>query len=277
MKRGSLTLYAAMTIMLVASVLLVLLESARVHMVSRCAGQTLDAALESVFAEYDKEIWDHYHLLLCGMGETEKTLSFTKAQQMIGEISGVDLHPSVGQLSRGSIHLLQAELAELRIENFSLITDGDGREFEALVASFMKNVIGFEAAKKLRDKYRQESRLQEEDVESAMQAAEEGIQAAKKEAKEQGETGLDAPQECSDNPLQVVARLKKMGILSLLVEDVDAISEQELDVSQAVSGRKLQKGGGQVESDNSWYEQLLVQQYLRMVRLRKKILMPEVK
>ena len=264
MQRGSLTLYAAMTIMLVASVLLALLESARVQMVSRCAQHTLDAALESVFAQYDGEIWDQYHLLLCEMGETESTLSFQKVQQIIGEISGADLLPSRVQKYGKSSHLLQAELSDLQIEDYTLVTDGDGQVFESLVASFMKNTIGFEAAKELQERYRQGSRLEEEDIDSAMQTAEDGIRDAGKEAKEQGKTGIDAPQEVSDNPLKVVAQLKKMGILSLVVENVDEISEKQLDLRRVVSHRNLQKGPRQEVSDQSWYEQLLVQQYYLM-------------
>lgn len=57
--------------------------------------------------------------------------------------------------------------------------------------------------------------------------------------------GASTPEEVSppvENPLEIIKKVKEMGILALVLKDPDALSQKALDLSSVPSGRSLEKG-----------------------------------
>ena len=65
--QASITVFASLSLLLVSSFLLVLLEAARVHGLSSYAKMVRMQSLESLFSNYNRHIFDEYGIF-CGCG-----------------------------------------------------------------------------------------------------------------------------------------------------------------------------------------------------------------
>ena len=62
--KGSMTVFVALSLLLVISFLMALLEGARAQGLNTCAGLVSDVAIHSVCAEYQPVLWEDYKLLM---------------------------------------------------------------------------------------------------------------------------------------------------------------------------------------------------------------------
>ena len=60
---GSITLFLALTLTIILSLIFSLLEAARVQALVRIARRDLQLRLESAFGRYHVPMWDNYHML----------------------------------------------------------------------------------------------------------------------------------------------------------------------------------------------------------------------
>ena len=68
--RGSVTVFAAMSFMIIASVICAMIESARVQGARVMVAMAADMALDGLFSGYERELLDKYGILLFdGAGE----------------------------------------------------------------------------------------------------------------------------------------------------------------------------------------------------------------
>ncbi len=80
---------------------------------------------------------------------------------------------------------------------------------------------------------------------------------------ETAQENTDAPQITPENnPLEIIKRIRSMGILGLVLPDDAVISEKEADVSVFTSNRNLQKGMGDIKGrESGGADKLFLQAY----------------
>ncbi len=260
--RGSISVFAALCIMMVASALFTLLEAARVRQMELLAEVVTTSAAESVFAAYDSQLWEQYHLLLRSASLADGAVSLGDIEEELQELADVAMNPTGGSLPIYQNDLLRAETESVMVTGYTLITDAQGEVFCAAVAAYMKNNLGYEAASMIREKYEKGESLEESDVDDAIAEAQDGIDEAKQEAAESGEITEETSAEVKDNPLEAIAKIKKMGMLALMVEDTSEVSTQSITLSETLSKRDLNEGNMSLsEEDSDWYQKILVTQY----------------
>ena len=126
---GSITIFSALCLMLVASLLLALLESARVYGLDARAGLLTELGVESVCGEYQIKLWQDYGLLcLDGAYSGEKFQAERVAERFVEQVS----KNCKGMQYGANFFTLSASDAET--SSWQLLTDGDGRVFFALVS-----------------------------------------------------------------------------------------------------------------------------------------------
>ena len=64
MKNGSITVYLSLTLMLCISIIFTFLESARIQGIKTYMIMGAEAALDSAFAEYDRDMFEKYGITL---------------------------------------------------------------------------------------------------------------------------------------------------------------------------------------------------------------------
>ncbi|MCC8168653.1 MAG: DUF5702 domain-containing protein [Clostridiales bacterium] len=267
--------------MLVASVLLTLLEAARVRQMELMADVVTDSATESIFAAYDTVLWEQYHLLLRSASLANGAVSMGDVESELKELADTAMDPTGRTISVSNNDLLRAQTQSIMVSGYTLITDEKGAVFRAAVCSYMENNIGYESAKTIMEKLEEGESLEEMDVDAAIEEAQEGIEQAKSEASEssgetngesgtgatggsEGNEGVEATSVVSDdeNPLEIIKKIRKMGLLTLLVEDVSEVSDKSITLSETIAKRTLNTGTESlVSTDEDWYQKILVTQY----------------
>ena len=272
--KGSMTVFVALSLLLVISFLMALLEGARAQGLNTCAGLVSDVAIHSVCAEYQPVLWEDYKLLMLdgsygtGMFSVDKMNS-----RLCARIS-----ENIENTTAGGMSLYKLFLQDAQVTGYQLATDGAGEVFLQCVASYMKNNLTREAAKSLYDAYQEGKEVEENDrsdysVENANTAIKEA-KAAAEEGNSEGNPGnggssvetdnkkAEEAVETEENPLDVVLQLKQNTLLSLVAGDASEISQKQVNLQESVSRRENHTGTMGVESRMGGYEKVLVTEYL---------------
>lgn len=266
--KGSMTVFAALSMLLVASFLFALLEAARVQGLDVCADMVSEVGVTSVCAEYQRPIWKDYRLLLLDGAYGTEQFSEEKMDSVLCQrlSENLDVSKTKG-ISMYGLSLQSAEVSE-----YALASDGDGAMFLQCVASYMQSHLTKEMAEKLYQKYKEGTDMENSDrSEYSVEGADEAIEEAKKA---QEETSSDSEEEqtpeteeieetsVEENPLEIVLKLKENAILGMIMGDVSALSEKQVNLESSMLNRELQKGTKTVNDKVGWYERVLVSEYL---------------
>lgn len=238
--RGSITVFAVLSLSLVVGYILVLLEGARAYELRTVASLRTQMAVEAPFAKYNSCLWENYHLLGNNVEQME-SLVVASAE------SGYD------EQAFGT-NLLMLKLKDVELEEYTLLTDGEGAVYINAVSAYMSENILYETAKAIYDQYEAIKNLVENNSSDGTEIddALESLENLKKESK--GGT--------QKNPLETIQKLRQTQLLELVVEDTDALSKLEYNLAETVSHRKLQKGKQSSIDETDWLDRVFLQQYL---------------
>ena len=272
-RRGSITVFASLSLMLVAQLIFTFLEGAHCLEVGKCARMNTESALESVFADYCTPLWENYRLLGTAAETEDGAWSFNNREAQIRRLT-------TETLGAGS-HLLHVDLTDVEFTSYLLMSDQAGRVFEEAVCAYMKQNVGCEAAKSLYGSYESVLDLNknykgsDQSIDDAKKALEEARQEQaqaqeEEEAKEKqirtkrAETKTQTEEQKNEEEtlLDTIAKAKEKGVHSLVLPEDAVLSEGAVQLDQVVSHRSLQNGTGEALPESSWYQKVLLNQYL---------------
>lgn len=273
-QKGSITVFAALSIMLVAQLLFTLLEAARNIEFYRVLQMNTDSALESMFADYVFPLWDDYRILGAAAADSSGQLSFNNREAMLRDVSNSSLGSKSGSLGLTGSNLLAADTVDIVFEEYLLLTDQGGRVFQAAVTSYMKHNLVYETAKTIYSNYEAVRDMRDSygdqgssitDALAAIESAKESEDGApplsRKGTAQDG--GFQEPdRDTEDNLLTSVVETQKTGILALVLPEKDSVSGARIDLDQTVSHRALCEGTASEKVSGDWYDQVLLNQYL---------------
>jgi hypothetical protein len=292
--KGSLTIFAVLSIVLIAAFLFVLLEAGRTQQIRKVAQMNTESVMESVFANYERPMWENYQLLVLDNGSTEEQGAFAAWEWYVKTLSEENV--SAGGGNRGS-NYLKMGVEDVRFEEYRLITDDDGMTYITAGAQYMKENLAESVIDRLMSEYqslknmnasetsdssaitradqaieeakRQEEASEKETAEEDKQTESEEETAEKEDNRmesEEEEAGSEAEEpdqeETIENPLQIIKDLWSSGILKLVLKDTGSVSDAEVSMSDAVSKRTLKKGNMQTAVQAEFSDYVLFSQYL---------------
>lgn len=277
-KEGSITVFSALSFMLIASFLFALLEAGRVYQLKTYAKMRSELAIESVCAEYQPGLWQEYRLLcLDGAYGGEKF-----SMNHVTGVLGARICTNLEQEGAGS-RIFGMKLDVASVKDYQLLTDGEGGVFLHCISEYMKKNLPAEAAKILYDKYKEgegmeNSQQTEQSVENAQTAIEEAkkakTQASDESTGDQSNTTGDGSvgdgtageeqtvEEEKENPLEVVLALKQNALLGMVTGDVESLSTKQIYGSDTLEHRTCEKGTSDQIPKADWYDKVLVVEYL---------------
>lgn len=258
--KGSMTVFAALTFMLMASFLFALLEAGRVQVLRQYVDMTSELAVESVFAEYQPALWENYHLL----GLDGAYGGDTFAEEYCAGVLGARVRANLAQQGDGS-RMMGAVLVSALPEEYQLMTDGEGKVFLHSVADYMWQNLPMEIVQELYERYTNEQSVQEDyrigsSMEDAMQAITDANDADAQQSQNVERRAVSEAQQ-QENPLEDVLTWKESFVLGSVIEDTDAISIKGLDENACIAKRTLQKGSEEGIPETGWYEKILATEY----------------
>ena len=256
MKKGSVTIFSLLSMMLVVSALFALLEAGRFQGMKRLTTLQTQTALESVFAEYNTVLWEEYRLLACKQSNVNLLMEENVADRLLED--------------RFVTNFYQFRVEEIEQQGYTRLTDGEGRAYIQAAAGYMEKNLSYEMAKKIYNQYEGIKSIQENndfdfgDIEDALKRIKE--EASKESAgmvqnEDAGEKSINTAKK-KENPLEIIQNLQKKGVLSLVIKDTSELSEKEMDISNAVSKRDLPEAYLPMPEEADWYTKVLFQQYL---------------
>lgn len=252
------TLFAALTFMLLASFLFALLEAGRVNMLRQYIDMTSELAVESVFAEYQPALWEDYHLL--GLDGAYGGTSFS--EEYCAGVLGARVRDNLAQQGDGS-RIMEAMLVSAMPEQYQLMTDGEGRVFLHGVASYMKQNLPMEIIQELYERYTNGQTVQEEyQIGNSIENATQAIADARVQQAENQKSRAVSEEQIQEDPLEEVLTWKRKFVLGTVIEDVDALSAKGIEKEECIENRTLQNGTWETVPEIGCYEKILATEYV---------------
>lgn len=260
-KKASITVFLTLLLLLSASFFFALLETARIRGLATKADIVSDAALESVFAEYQKEIYENYGLLMLDCAYGSGNFAIENVEKRLQE-------KNLNNLKQSEKELYGINLTECKMTGYQLLTDDGGNVFRHLAArtakreALVQEVDDFAEEIQQKESLEQENGTVEERLEEANKTIEEVEQAKNTENTEEkvGDISAQKPQEEVKNPIEDANQWKKSAVLSLVVRDESQLSNKAIALEHTLEHR--QKETGNLPVQGAILEELWFVKYL---------------
>ena len=276
-KRGSITVFLALILSLVTALVCTGIKSVRMAAARTQILNGADIGLYSLFGQFDREMLKDYDLFLldgsCGQGSLDLASVYDNFSSY--------MKPVLKQNSQ-KLSVVQGGFSAYR-----LLTDEGGEPFYNQVVQYMKETLGSQGVSLLLDKMK-DRKEKTEQAEQAGEQAENGDiienydaemeennrknEEALAEAEKNPEGGeledgdnVTAPPQKVVNPISIIRRIRKMGILELVIPGNKGVYDGQVQAGTLLSRREKQKGMPMYEpekTDTSYTSQILFQQYL---------------
>lgn len=218
MRKGEITAFLSLIFILILSVTAGVIESASIQVTKNKKRGDMDRAMESVFAEYQRELLEKYDVF--ALEGTYETGDFAE-ENIIQRLA-----------------FYGTENIEQDIQKIQFLTDDSGRAYREQVIACMKNKLGISELESLTDssgKWKEQEDKTDE-YEAEEQEVTNGLDASLAEA------GQELPSD--ENPMATIANIKKSGLLNVVIQNQSDISDKNISLETMPSHRSLQKGKG---------------------------------
>ena len=275
-ERGSITLFLALILSLLLSLVCTSIESVRMASARTQILNSMDIGLYSVFGQYDRKLLEEYDLFALDGSMGGGQLNLAKICDNLESY----MKPVLKQNSQ------KLELHQSGLTGYRLLTDECGEVFYQQIVQYMQETLGSQGVQLLLNKMSDRERKTEEadlkakqaetggsidrydsEMDQASQKSRQAAQEAENRQQQEGQISTQpAPtQPQADNPISIIKRIMKMGILELVLPPGREISTRTVSKDTMVSGRQLQQGMKMpdgVTADSSYTSGVLFQQYL---------------
>ncbi len=286
--KGSITVFLALILSLILSLVCTSIESVRMAAARTQILSGLDIGLYSLFGQYDRELLEDYDLFFLNASGDSGNLNLGAVYDELESY----MKPVLNQNSQ------KLSVVQGGFTGYRLATDEDGEVFYRQAVNYVRDTLGSRGVEMILDgfqeKQEQVGRAEEagkqaeekntlENYDTEMEAAaknsEEAARQEEEAARGNGEEGnfssgeQTSGESFSDgqtdtqvvNPIPVLKRIRKMGLLDLIVPAQKGISDNQVEKGELLSERSIQKGmsmPGTIKKDTSYSSRLLFQQYL---------------
>ena len=223
MKKGSVTVYMTWMLAVLLSLFVTVIEGARQRAISIQAETAVDLAVYSVFAEYNRALFDAYDLLFIDTSYGEKTGSLARAKKHFSYYANENLMQ--GQTA-ATADLTKCFLSDVSFPAFAYATDQKGAVFEKQAIRYMEQKYGLSYVAELKNELiaAKESGLLTRDVTAERQQNQRIIE----------ETEL---------PKKDTGMVDAKGALLLVTDQKQHISEQSINPARFSSHREGKQEG----------------------------------
>lgn len=229
-------MFLSMIFILMLTLIGALVESASVRIAKNQARAALNLAMESVFAEYHKELLSTYHIFALDAGYETDTFSYENIVRRL--------------------HYYGGDRTENEITAARLLTDGSGAEFYRQAMMYVTDRYGMGSIAGESDTGNWNG--QEDEGERYREEQDTVCDTITDKLSEAGETLPEA-----DNPLSLLTDWKQTGLLTLLLGDVQNLSNRSIPIDTLPSHRTLREGTTESgDPDEGTAGKLLFGQYL---------------
>ena len=260
--KGYLTVFLSLSITIIMSLVLALFQGARIGAVKMKTECVADIAMNSVLAEYNRQLYEQYGLLMVDTSYGRANPSIVNTEEHLRHYiqKNFDRSMTGGLVNASTITSMYCE--DARITGSSFATDNNYAVLAKQILAYMgaDPVEGIMTDVLTNADMVASSALDTTDVEAMASANQEAIDAVELPIviNEKGEEEVIT----LGNPADAVNSQKDIGALSLAMKSSGTISTASVNLEDLPSHRKLSKGTGLRDNENiSAAEKLLLEQY----------------
>lgn len=239
-KKGYMTVYLLLSLAVLLSLILTLVEGARISATRMRAVCVADIGINSTLSEYSRELLRQYDLIFVDMAYGNGDGGIGSTHNHLLHYLRQNLDNSTPPLSRD---LLGMWLESATIEEFTLATDNNAEAVLRQVADYMDTTLKGQLTSGL------------DDICGDLDGAGMNFDVTGRRAQVQGEIdSVELPTFINDegeeeqvtlnNPADNVNALRGAGILGMVLNNTAEISRTKVDLSAYLSNRNLYKGTG---------------------------------
>lgn len=218
MKKGEITAFLSILFLLFLSLTATIIESATVQVTKNKRRADVTRAIESVFAEYQKDLLKEYDVF--ALDGTYESNFFTEKKLL------------------DRLKFYGAGKGTYKIEKIQFLSDDFGKAFREQIIGYMRQKSGVDHMEELAgvttewaDQERKQGKYEKEGKE---------VTGSLEQSLAEAEQELPA----EDNPLELFSEIKAKGMLCMVVPKELKISEKMIQLKELPSNRKLRKGRG---------------------------------
>ena len=255
-----------MVLLAMSSLILGLVEGSRYYGLKEDAKEFTGLVQESLFAGYQPVLAEDFQMFFLDGGFGSGNFNLAAAEDEMQALL-YDNFALSGR--RDGMNLYRLHMSGIEITEYLLASDADGKVFEMQAAKVMKKIIGQRAARKILDRIKEteegkdakspEDSIKDAEAALAQLSEEKESKEGEKEQKELPKT----PEPEMENPMETLKKLRKQGILALVMPAGKAVSEKSASVDQSLLKRKLNKGVYKKVQQTGWYERILMQEFIK--------------
>lgn len=259
---GAISVYLCLMLTVVISIVLVLIEGARLSAMRVQLECASDMAIDSCLAEYHKELFDRYGVFFIDSSYRDRYGRDYGLSDRIDYYMTYNLSPDKGLLpAYGSRDLLGLGNDSVEMLKLSRATDNKGEVFKYMAVSYMLDRFGIGYIDDLKNmtQVSDSNHLFEGNILEENDEASNSIDSIEYPDDED----IDWDEVDKSNPADNVNALRSKGVLPLVCKE--EISEKSINKNEYASSRNLVKGNGlnrQWDERNSLETELLFIEYI---------------
>lgn len=239
-KRGEITVFLSIILTLVLSFVGAVIESGKMHALRMKLELVADMGMDSILAEYQKELLERYDLFFADGSYGSGTFDVEQVRSHLQSYLYYNITP---KKETHSFHteFLPLSLGEIELFNFAQATDESGAVFKRQAVAFMEDKLSFGLLEQLMP-----------EIEAGKKNWEKRNEVKKKkEQTEKKRKEIEIPEEIKEeledkdkNPIEAVVALQSKGILSCVLKNPKSVSKKQINLSGILSKRQLVTGVG---------------------------------
>lgn len=261
--KGYLTVFLSLSITIILSLILALYQGARIGALKMKAECVSDISMNSVLAEYHRELLNQYDLLMVDTSYGTVHPSVLNVQEHLWFYANKNLERTTTGKIFGAGSLTGMECSGIAIPEFSIATDGQGAVLRRQIIAYMTAEPAEELLHRVTENINvletngfDKRDVEAEEAQNQSKIKEIGMPKTTDETGQEHEVQLDGP-------IEAVAAQKDLGILTLVIPQNVHVSDRTVQLSEYVSYRKQEKGTGLDESEkDSLTDRILIDQYI---------------
>lgn len=255
--------------------MLALVEGAAISAARLQSELVADIGLDSVFAEYHRELWEQYELFFIDESYGTSRGSLDKVQAHLENYISYNTQPQTGQTFFYHHNFLELKSEYLEIGAVSFATDGQGEVLKSQAIDCMKDRYGVNYLAEIKNQLQQvtASSLTTLDVEQVIQDKrkqfEESLEQTQQEEASEENYGYEGGGFSYQDILDCIDVMKGKGILNMTIrepQELSAVVIEKADyVSERMSEGNVNQGCGlpsDIDSPNGVDDEILFGEYL---------------
>ncbi len=138
---GSITVYLTLILMLILSLVLTIIEGARISTAKVYAHRALTTAMDSVWAEYYRPLWEEYHIFGYDCGEGNADNKAGRLEEKLAQYMSYTFEPNMNLASEGKrrgLELYDIKIESLAVRELTGLMDYHGELFLHEAVEYMK-------------------------------------------------------------------------------------------------------------------------------------------